>query len=433
MSKYTIIDIISNGSYGVVYQVKAKVGYTTSKHTIEEGDVFAMKKFTDITCYPPWDFIKEVDIINRLEHENIVDAIDVFKDSEGVPCIILPLAISDWRQYMKSNHWQLEQFHQMLSGLNHLHSNSVVHGDIKQDNILVFKHENKHVVKLADFGTSTIIDKNMFGNFFTLSYTPPELLDDRTQKHSFEADMWSIGVVFCEAVMGERRLFYGDNDAEILIAIKTFLDCDRWKTFSTSGPIHRLIARMLDKNPETRITVAETLEDPVFISFTYHPGRVIVPPEEQCIHSLPKIRKIIVRWMFDVSADFKITPQSTFASINLYDRYLNTSHGCTVDKKHLQLVACAAMSITLKLLEDFYPPVTDFVHMTADAFDERQITVMEYKLLKHVRWILYRPTILTILDHIPEEQLKKYYIQYPTSEEIIRVYDQDQISEAHDI
>jgi serine/threonine protein kinase len=425
MSKYKIIHRISKGGFGVVYRVQATTHYATSEHTIEEGDVFAMKKFKKSKSYPSWDFIKEVDIVHRFKHENIVNAIDVFKNSEGIPCIILPLAMTDWRQYVESNRWQLEQFHQILSGIQHLHSNSVVHGDIKPTNILVFNQDSQHIAKICDFGTSTIINEHVSSALQTLPYRPPELLEDHERKHSFEADMWSIGVTLYETIMCEICLFYGGDEVTILKEIEKFFDGDEWKNFPTLGPVHALISKMLNKDPKSRITATEALEDLVFTSFTCIPGRVIIPVEERCRHKLHDLRKTVVKWMFDVCTDLKITTRSAFASIDLYDRYINTTHGCSVEMGNLQLVACAAMSITFKLLDDMYPCVKDFVFVTENTYNKHQIYIMEYKLAKHVDWILYRPSILTLLNHIPLEQLKKYYIEYSTSDEISRAYEQD--------
>jgi len=90
---------------------------------------------------------------------------------------------------------------QMLLGIHHCHSCSVVHRDIKPDNFLV-GGENGQTIKLADFGLSAILPKRgmLSGVFGTAPFMPPEML--RIGVHNEKADMWSFAVVAYVLVYG---------------------------------------------------------------------------------------------------------------------------------------------------------------------------------------------------------------------------------------
>merc|ERR1719502_912890 len=88
-----------------------------------------------------------------------------------------------------------KMFAQMLMGISHCHSVSVVHRDVKPDNFLV----SQGVVKLCDFGLSAIIPsggKNMGkvgGIYGTAPFMCPEML--ATDWYDEKADVWSFAVI----------------------------------------------------------------------------------------------------------------------------------------------------------------------------------------------------------------------------------------------
>jgi serine/threonine protein kinase len=95
--------------------------------------------------------------------------------------------------------------------LQHLHSNSIVHRDIKLDNILIFDHEQGGLTaKLADFGFATILrsDQTTLNSYkgTRRGYMAPEIHEckEDTTKHydARAADMFALGVVLFALVLG---------------------------------------------------------------------------------------------------------------------------------------------------------------------------------------------------------------------------------------
>jgi serine/threonine protein kinase len=106
---------------------------------------------------------------------------------------------------------------QVLEGIDFLHSNKVLHRDLKPQNILMAKHPGGDFVpKITDFGISKRVeqDKSAFTNTLqggTLSYASAEQLKASTIR--WNADLWSFGVIAYQAFTGELPFTAGGHDS----------------------------------------------------------------------------------------------------------------------------------------------------------------------------------------------------------------------------
>lgn len=105
----------------------------------------------------------------------------------------------------------------MLRGLDFCHSRSVIHRDLKPQNLLI---DRAGVLKLADFGLARafcIPIRTYTHEVVTLWYRAPEILLGQRQ-YGLPVDMWSVGCIFAEMV-NRRPIWPGDSEIDELYRI----------------------------------------------------------------------------------------------------------------------------------------------------------------------------------------------------------------------
>ncbi|XP_072147805.1 CBL-interacting protein kinase 31 isoform X2 [Setaria viridis] len=152
-------------------------------------------------------------------------------------------------------------FQQLINAVDYCHSRGVYHRDLKLENLLLDIAGN---LKISDFGLSAISDQvKNDGLLHTICGTPnyvaPEVIDDKGYDGAL-ADLWSCGVILFVLLAGYLP-FEDDNIASLYKKISgAQFTCPSW--FSAGAK--KLITRILDPNPSTRITVPQVLKDPWF-------------------------------------------------------------------------------------------------------------------------------------------------------------------------
>ena len=103
---------------------------------------------------------------------------------------------------------ELHKFMTMLiSGVKHLHSNSLLHRDLKPANVLTFEDDDENIVlKIGDFGIAKDSDSTKMTSMAgTVNYMAPEVIRTSGQRYSNTVDVWSLGLVIYFLVTGEKR------------------------------------------------------------------------------------------------------------------------------------------------------------------------------------------------------------------------------------
>ena len=168
--------------------------------------------------------MKEIAIMKKLDHPNIIKIHEYFEDEERI-YIIMELCkggelfhkINDKRKDKKR--WTERQvcriIYQLLSALNYMHESGVVHRDIKPENVLFFSPKTD-IVKLVDFGTATDIDRanreKLSEHFGSPYYIAPEVIGG---EYNHMCDIWSCGIIMVTMLM-RRVPFDGDRDCDVI-------------------------------------------------------------------------------------------------------------------------------------------------------------------------------------------------------------------------
>ncbi|GAA5807135.1 hypothetical protein MFLAVUS_000486 [Mucor flavus] len=140
-----------------------------------------------------------------------------------------------------------------LKGLSHLHTQGILHRDVKCENLLLGWHGE---VKLADFGLSARIARPNHERLGTTKWMAPEVI--REEYYSEKIDMWSLGITIIE-MMDRVPPHYAIKDEEELFDI---IATEPSPTFTYSYPtmyMRGLVAWLLDEEPETRPSARDAL------------------------------------------------------------------------------------------------------------------------------------------------------------------------------
>jgi cyclin-dependent kinase 12/13 len=212
---YEKVDQVGEGTFGKVYKAKYK---SLGKNNTNKNEYVALKRILMDNEKEgfPITAIREIMILKRLNHKNIIKLLEIVtsKPSEknkfrGNVYLVFEYMEHDLAGLgdikLKFNVSMIKCIlYQILTGVHYLHSNNIIHRDIKGANILI---NNKGDVKIADFGLARIhnpnpnIIKQYTNRVVTLWYRSPELLLG-SNNYGPAIDMWSVGCLFSELLTG---------------------------------------------------------------------------------------------------------------------------------------------------------------------------------------------------------------------------------------
>ncbi|EKV06074.1 hypothetical protein PDIG_78520 [Penicillium digitatum PHI26] len=283
--RYTNLQAQGVGAYGVI----------CSAHDSKANRTVAIKKIGK-----PFDgsarvkhTYREVHLMNHLKHDNAYIFISPAEDLY----LVMDCCMTDLHALIQSRSKPLEeqfvQFftYQLLRGLKFIHSAGVIHRDLKPSNILIKENCD---LKICDFGLAREQDHQMTGYVSTRYYRAPEIMLT-WQRYSSAVDIWSTGCVLAEMLLGKVLLPGTDNVHHFKLITEIFgkppkeimeiVYSDTTMNFVNSLPGTEsrslgtilgdvdpeaidLLEKMLEMNPQKRITAADALTHPYVSTYS---------------------------------------------------------------------------------------------------------------------------------------------------------------------
>lgn len=233
----------------------------------ESGEKFAIKciKKTMVEGDDIKLLRREIKIMKKVSHPNILKLFEVFEDEEEF-FLVMELVqgkelfdkIVEKGQYSERDASNIVK--QIVSAVDYLHSNGIAHRDLKPENLLSAGEEEEEIIKIADFGFSKNFgEEKLMTSCGSPGYVAPEVLT--CESYDKAVDMWSVGVIIYILLCGYPP-FYADNAPALfkkIMDVKYDFEDPSWEDVSDEAK--ELIRHLLVKDPKERYTARQCLED----------------------------------------------------------------------------------------------------------------------------------------------------------------------------
>lgn len=202
---------------------------------------------------------QEIEILKGLRHENIVLLLDTFETKTEF-CLVIEYCQGELFEILEEDKSLPEDViksiaQQLVSALHYLHSNRIIHRDMKPQNILI---SHSGVVKLCDFGFARAMRDNTMMTSIkgTPLYMSPELVQE--QPYNNTVDLWSLGVILYELFVGQPPFFTNN-----LVSLIKLIVRETVKYPDNMSPLFKdFLKGLLNKDPNKRLNWPKLLEHP---------------------------------------------------------------------------------------------------------------------------------------------------------------------------
>jgi serine/threonine protein kinase len=263
MKGYEIIKELGRGGMATVYLAQDK------KFDTEVAIKFLNKEFINNENIRK-RFIAEAKNMYKMSHPNIIKVTDLIDEGDTVAFIMEHIDGETLKEYLDRKGKRSDEeirniFSQMLDAVGYVHTKGLVHRDLKPSNFMI---DCEAKVKLLDFGIakntdSTQKDYTHTGTgapaMGTLRYMSPEQITE-TKSVTEQSDIYSLGVVLWQLVMGKRPYNFEISDFHLQTKIVN-------ESLEATGSIFdKVIQKATDKEVSKRYKNCEEFLSALFIS-----------------------------------------------------------------------------------------------------------------------------------------------------------------------
>jgi serine/threonine protein kinase len=259
LGKYKLLGVLGQGGMGAVLKAES----TTL------GRVVALKvlsKNVSNNEVAEARFLREIRFAGRLNHPNIVRALDADRVGERAFLVMEYVDGSDLKQVLKrdgqlSIEFACECIRQAAAGLQHAHEAGMIHRDVKPSNLLLTRHAEtgQPIVKLLDLGLARLEHKQTSDCSITRTgqimgspdYMAPEQAMN-ARNADIRSDIYGLGVTLYQLL--SNSLPFGGNNVMERLVVRINQDAPPISAVRPDVPavLVHIIARMLHRDPSQR-------------------------------------------------------------------------------------------------------------------------------------------------------------------------------------
>lgn len=256
---FQILRAIGRGAFGKVCIVQKK----------DTKAMYAMKYMNKYACIEKdavRNVLRELDILQSLDHPFLVNVWFTFHDEEDMFMVVDLLLGGDMRYHLqqgtKFDEARVKLYLCELGlALGYLRSNRIVHRDLKPDNLLLDEKGHSH---LTDFNIATVLSEGTLATSMsgTKPYMAPEIFataNDEERGYAFAVDWWSLGICAYEMLRNKRpyEIYANTNLAEVrqIFSTKSVVYPN-----SCSSGMNSILRNLLQQDPKRRLSTIEELK-----------------------------------------------------------------------------------------------------------------------------------------------------------------------------
>ncbi|KAL9691957.1 hypothetical protein QQ045_012385 [Rhodiola kirilowii] len=255
LGRYEMGKLLGQGTFAKVYHARnAQTGEDVAIKIIDKEMILKSGLIAHIK--------REVSNLRRVRHPNIVQLFEVMATKAKIYFVMEYVRGGELLKKVGIGRLQEEvarkYFQQLVSAVGFGHERGVFHRDLKPENLLLDENGD---LKVTDYGLSAVSDQiRQDGLFHTFCGTPAYVAPEVLARNGYDAakvDVWSCGVILFVLMAG----YLPFQDRNIMVMYRKIYSgkfrCPRW----FSPELVKLLKKLLDTNPENRITIPEIIEN----------------------------------------------------------------------------------------------------------------------------------------------------------------------------
>ena len=397
---------LGSGSYGDVYEVE------------KNGEKLALK----VIQSPAKEGVKslrELDIMGRLEHPNLMHADTIFSEYDeekkvSKVGVLMQKANRDLYDAMYDPKFSIQERVQVLfsvtQGLDFLHQSGYLHMDLKPLNILIFPN---NVAKITDFGLAIKLEeineepvKYFPKKLITVDHRPINIIDGARNYRPAD-DVFSLGLIFLEVLSGGRSLFSGLSSEEFKDKTVKEIYKKKISKFKIKATLEKylshlstklrknaikVITKMLKFDPHSRISVKNILTSELFENFVLaETGSVKQPyiPSSSCCKLDYEGFDIIAK----IATQIKISIETFFLAVDIYQRALSFRQ--ITDYRNVNFNAILAFYMAVKMIEPYFADANKMIQLAGNYFTRKDLIIGESILINNWQGVIYPNNLFT--------------------------------------